>query len=56
MSRLSDLASTVEDARLRSPTLIIIGEVVQLAEKLHWFGKPAIETSDEAAAMAEEAW
>ncbi|MCZ6501514.1 MAG: siroheme synthase CysG [Gammaproteobacteria bacterium] len=45
VSRLSDLASEVEEAQLRSPTLIIVGQVVQLAEKLHWFGKPAIESN-----------
>ncbi len=41
VSRLCDLASDVESAQLCSPTLIIVGQVVQLAETLHWFGKPA---------------
>lgn len=41
VSRLCDLASDVERAQLCSPTLIIVGQVVQLAETLHWFGKPA---------------
>ncbi len=44
VGRLSDLASKVEETQLRSPTLIIVGQVVQLAEKLHWFGKPAIKS------------
>ncbi|MCH7743584.1 MAG: uroporphyrinogen-III C-methyltransferase [Proteobacteria bacterium] len=42
VSRLNNLAAEVNEAQLRSPTLIIIGQVVQLAEKLHWFGDPAI--------------
>ena len=39
VSNLADLGSAVENAKLHSPTLIIIGQVVQFAEKLHWFGE-----------------
>ena len=39
VSSLAGLVSAAKKAQLRSPTLIIIGQVVQLAEKLHWFGE-----------------
>ena len=35
--KLSDLAEKVADAQMRPPCLTIIGEVVQLREKLSWF-------------------
>jgi uroporphyrin-III C-methyltransferase/precorrin-2 dehydrogenase/sirohydrochlorin ferrochelatase len=34
---LSDIAQKVEQAKMRAPCLIIIGEVVQLRERLNWF-------------------
>ncbi|HSI25638.1 MAG TPA: siroheme synthase CysG [Methylotenera sp.] len=34
---LQDLAEKVEAAQLKPPSLIIVGEVVQLREKLNWF-------------------
>lgn len=56
VSHLSNLASQVEAAQLCSPTLIIIGQVVRLAEKLHWFGNPAThanQTDDTVSDAAE---
>ncbi len=41
---ISNLSEQVLAAELGSPTLIIVGQVVQLAEKLHWFGQPLIES------------
>ncbi len=40
---IGNLAQQVLAAKLGSPTLIIVGQVVQLAAKLHWFGRPPIE-------------
>ncbi|WP_352431967.1 uroporphyrinogen-III C-methyltransferase [Pyrinomonas sp.] len=34
---LHDIADRVERARLRSPTVIVVGEVVRLRERLRWF-------------------
>jgi uroporphyrin-III C-methyltransferase/precorrin-2 dehydrogenase/sirohydrochlorin ferrochelatase len=36
--RLQDIAARVEREAVRGPTLIIVGEVVQLHSKLSWFG------------------
>jgi uroporphyrin-III C-methyltransferase/precorrin-2 dehydrogenase/sirohydrochlorin ferrochelatase len=41
---ISNLSEQVLAAKLGSPTLIIVGQVVQLARKLHWFGQPLIES------------
>jgi uroporphyrin-III C-methyltransferase len=38
---LADLAARVEQAGLRSPCLIIVGEVVRLHDQLAWFGTQA---------------
>jgi uroporphyrin-III C-methyltransferase len=38
---LADLDARVEQAELRSPCLIIVGEVVRLREQLAWFGERA---------------
>jgi len=42
-STLKNLASDIEDFDFQSPTLIVIGKVVSLANKLHWFGNPPIQ-------------
>lgn len=38
---LSTLPGLTEAAGLRAPTLVIVGEVVKLREKLHWFAEAA---------------
>ncbi len=38
---LSTMPAAVQDAGLKAPTLIIVGEVVKLREKLDWYGKRA---------------
>ena len=38
---LADLVAQVEQAELRSPCLIIVGEVVRLRQQLAWFGECA---------------
>jgi uroporphyrin-III C-methyltransferase/precorrin-2 dehydrogenase/sirohydrochlorin ferrochelatase len=35
---LADLASTVAAAGIKGASLVIVGEVVRLRERLHWFG------------------
>jgi uroporphyrin-III C-methyltransferase/precorrin-2 dehydrogenase/sirohydrochlorin ferrochelatase len=39
-ANLSDLASQVAAAKMKAPCLTIIGQVVQLREKLNWFEPP----------------
>jgi uroporphyrinogen III methyltransferase/synthase len=36
---LEDFVRTVQDAGLRTPAIFIVGKVVELHEKLNWFGK-----------------
>ncbi len=36
---LADLAAKVAKAKLRAPTLTIVGSVVTLRRRLDWFGK-----------------
>jgi uroporphyrin-III C-methyltransferase / precorrin-2 dehydrogenase / sirohydrochlorin ferrochelatase len=49
---LADLPALAAEARLRPPTLIIVGEVVRLREKLAWFDPSAGTGLSEAAASA----
>ncbi len=44
-ANLSDLASQVAAAKMKAPCLTIIGQVVQLREKLNWF-EPQIQDTD----------
>ena len=37
--QVQTIASQVEDAGLRSPALVLLGDVVRLRDKLAWFGK-----------------
>ncbi|TQV84696.1 uroporphyrinogen-III C-methyltransferase [Exilibacterium tricleocarpae] len=37
--RLDELASLVQREAVRSPALIVVGDVVALADQLHWFGQ-----------------
>ncbi|OED42530.1 uroporphyrinogen-III C-methyltransferase [Endozoicomonas sp. (ex Bugula neritina AB1)] len=43
-STLSDIAELQQKTQLPSPSLIIVGEVVQLADKLAWFGKDILSS------------
>ena len=38
---LATLPAQAESANLRAPTLIIVGEVVTLRDKLRWFEEPS---------------
>ena len=44
-ANLSDLASQVAAAKMKAPSLTIIGQVVQLREKLNWF-EPQTQDAD----------
>jgi uroporphyrin-III C-methyltransferase/precorrin-2 dehydrogenase/sirohydrochlorin ferrochelatase len=41
VATVKDLAEKVHAANIKAPCLTIIGEVVQLREKLNWFEPPA---------------
>jgi uroporphyrin-III C-methyltransferase/precorrin-2 dehydrogenase/sirohydrochlorin ferrochelatase len=43
---LDDLPKKVAEAGLRPPTLVIVGDVVRLREKLAWF-EPAVPANSE---------
>ncbi len=47
---LSELAFLAQNAS--SPSLIVVGEVVQLADKLHWFGEHISESKGDATSNA----
>jgi len=49
---LGTLADLVADAMLMPPTLIIVGEVVRLRERLEWFEATAAQAAREAVAAA----
>ncbi len=51
---LKDLADTVEQNNIASPTLIVIGEVAALAEDLAWF-HPDIATNKKESAILKTA-
>ena len=38
-AELKNLPAEVEEAKLKAPTLTIIGDVVSLRDKLAWFGE-----------------
>ncbi|HWJ04563.1 MAG TPA: siroheme synthase CysG, partial [Steroidobacteraceae bacterium] len=42
LATLDDLEAIGRDASVRSPALVIIGEVAALAEDLHWFGSAPV--------------
>ena len=44
--QLTDLAELAKEAA--SPSLIVVGEVVSLSEKLHWFGERETQAADNA--------
>jgi uroporphyrinogen III methyltransferase/synthase len=40
VSTLGEIAGVVERKRIKAPALIVVGDVVQLREKLQWFDRP----------------
>ena len=59
ITNLSDLPTRVIQAELRSPTLIIVGQVVNCARQLHWFGNrpvSGLETDFISADFEEPKW
>jgi hypothetical protein len=37
------IADLADQAKLQSPTVIVVGEVVRLGRELHWFSKTVID-------------
>jgi uroporphyrin-III C-methyltransferase/precorrin-2 dehydrogenase/sirohydrochlorin ferrochelatase len=52
VGRLDQLPEASEQQRVRSPALLILGEVAALAETLHWFGAPPLRHAPPALAAA----
>jgi uroporphyrin-III C-methyltransferase/precorrin-2 dehydrogenase/sirohydrochlorin ferrochelatase len=42
LTTLAELELVGRDAQVHSPSLVIVGEVAALAERLHWFGNAPI--------------
>ncbi len=49
LATLASIESLVARHALRSPALLIVGEVAALAEPLHWFGAPPLTDADRVA-------
>jgi len=52
LGTLADLPERAEQERVRSPALLILGEVAALAESLHWFGAAPLMPPQNIAALA----
>jgi uroporphyrin-III C-methyltransferase/precorrin-2 dehydrogenase/sirohydrochlorin ferrochelatase len=42
LATLADLEDAGREAQVKSPALVIVGEVAALAERLHWFGSEPV--------------
>jgi uroporphyrin-III C-methyltransferase/precorrin-2 dehydrogenase/sirohydrochlorin ferrochelatase len=42
LTTLAELADTGREQQVRSPALVIVGEVAALAARLHWYGTPPV--------------
>lgn len=42
LTTLAELEDAGRDQQVRSPSLVIVGEVAALAARLHWYGKPPV--------------
>jgi uroporphyrin-III C-methyltransferase/precorrin-2 dehydrogenase/sirohydrochlorin ferrochelatase len=51
LGTLATLAQQVVDAQVKSPALLIVGEVTRLHEKLQWFNTTALQAEADARAM-----
>jgi uroporphyrin-III C-methyltransferase/precorrin-2 dehydrogenase/sirohydrochlorin ferrochelatase len=51
LGTLATLAQQVVDAQVKSPALLIVGEVTRLHEKLRWFNTTALQAEADAHAM-----
>jgi uroporphyrin-III C-methyltransferase/precorrin-2 dehydrogenase/sirohydrochlorin ferrochelatase len=43
LATLAELEEAGRVAQVKSPALVIVGEVAALAQKLHWFGSAPVE-------------
>lgn len=44
IGRLDDIAQLARDHAVRSPALLLVGEVAALGARLHWYGAPPLQT------------
>ncbi len=51
---LADLPETARAHGVKSPALLIIGEIAALAKKLHWFGAPPVGGAPDGSAMMQQ--
>jgi len=42
LTTLAALEDAGRDQQVRSPALVIVGEVAALAQRLHWYGAPPV--------------
>ena len=49
VSDLAEVAALIERKRVKSPAIIVVGEVVRLREQLQWFAPQLIEAAISAA-------
>lgn len=52
LARLDGIAQSAQRHAVRSPALLLVGEVAALAAQLHWFGAPPIDDRDRCAQPA----
>jgi uroporphyrin-III C-methyltransferase/precorrin-2 dehydrogenase/sirohydrochlorin ferrochelatase len=45
LTTLAELEATGRAQQVRSPALVIVGEVAALAARLHWYGAPPVIAS-----------
>ena len=50
LTTLAELEEAGREQQVRSPALVIVGEVAALAARLHWFGTPPVLVARAAAA------
>jgi siroheme synthase len=43
LGTVETIADLAEEAKFRSPTVIVVGEVVRLGRELHWFSQTVID-------------
>jgi uroporphyrin-III C-methyltransferase/precorrin-2 dehydrogenase/sirohydrochlorin ferrochelatase len=49
---LAELPARANRHKVRSPALLILGEVAALAERLHWYGAPPLGAASPSASLS----
>jgi siroheme synthase len=47
LATVQTIADLAEQAKFKSPTMIVVGEVVRLGRELHWFSETVIDDGRE---------